>query len=316
MPPLMSERFEHALAFAAEAHRTQRRKGSGVPYVGHLLGVCSLVLEEGCDEDTAVAALLHDAVEDQSEHRPILEEIRESFGDRAARMVLACTDTDEHPKPPWRPRKEAYIRRLEVEPLDLLEVPLADKLFNARAIRRDLEQVGERLWCRFTVGRGEVLWYYRSVSNVFSRRLPTCPMSQELADVVQDLEPVVAENDTLHLWLDDDVVDRAAPAGWVQVTTAWEAIELLDTGRVVERSLDHDLGDDERFGRGVDVVDWLAEQQEVHERALWPRDGITIHSANPAGRDAMARAVENYAGRACTVHRELTSGGKPRLTFS
>jgi hypothetical protein len=120
----------------------------------------------------------------------------------------------------------------------------------------------------------------------------------------------------LRLWLDDDLIDRVAPQGWVHVTTAQEAIRLLDTGTVVELSLDHDLGDDERFGRGIDVVDWLAEQQEVHSRVLWPRDGITIHSANPSGRDAMVRAIENYAARTQKVSRSLTPSGKPRLTFS
>ena len=123
-------------------------------------------------------------------------------------------------------------------------------------------------------------------------------------------------DEEVRLWLDDHLVDRGAPKGWVHVTTAWEAIELLDRRRVVELSLDHDLGDDEHFGRGVDVVDWLAEQQEVHGRVLWPRDGITIHSANPSGRDAMVRAIEHYASRTVDVHRSLTPSGKPRLTFS
>ncbi len=93
----------------------------------------------------------------------------------------------------------------------------------------------------------------------------------------------------LRVWLDDDLEDRAAPEGWIHVATAWDAIELLKTGRVVELSLDHDLGDDEAHGRGTDVVDFIAEQQEVHRRVLWPRDGITIHSGNPYGRDAMRR---------------------------
>lgn len=123
-------------------------------------------------------------------------------------------------------------------------------------------------------------------------------------------------DDAIRLWLDDDLVDRAAPPGWTHVTTVKEATELLDTGRVVELSLDHDLGDDEGAGRGIHVVDWLAAQQEEHRRILWPRDGITIHSANPTGRDAMVRAIENYAGKAVEVRRSLTPGGKPRLTFS
>jgi hypothetical protein len=137
----------------------------------------------------------------------------------------------------------------------------------------------------------------------------------EPADVKERIARAFAD-DEVRLWLDDDLVDRAAPEGWTHVTTATEATDLLDTGRVVELSLDHDLGDDERFGRGIDVVDWLAAQQEEHGRILWPRDGITIHSANPSGRDTMIRAIENYAGKAVQVHRSLTPSGKPRLTFS
>lgn len=119
----------------------------------------------------------------------------------------------------------------------------------------------------------------------------------------------------VRLWLDDDLVDRRAPDGWVHATTVGEAIELLASGRVVELSLDHDLGGDEQYGRGIDVIDWLAEQQEVHGRLLWPRDGITLHTANAYGRDAMARAIENYAGRNTTVRRSVTGGGKVRLEF-
>jgi hypothetical protein len=120
----------------------------------------------------------------------------------------------------------------------------------------------------------------------------------------------------IRLWVDDDLVDRAAPPGWTQVTTVREATDLLTTGRVVELSLDHDLGDDDRAGRGIEVIDWLAEQQEAHGRILWPRDGITIHSANPSGRDAMGRSIERYAGKVLQVHRSLTPSGKPRFTFS
>lgn len=116
-------------------------------------------------------------------------------------------------------------------------------------------------------------------------------------------------------WLDDDLVDRAAPEGWVHVTTAHGAIDLLDRGRVVELSLDHDLGDDELYGRGVDVVDWLCAQQEEHDRILWPRV-ITIHSANSSGRDQMVRAIERYAGKVGRVEKSITPSGKPRLTFS
>jgi len=126
----------------------------------------------------------------------------------------------------------------------------------------------------------------------------------------------VAVDDELLVWLDDDLVDRRAPGRWTQVTTALEAIALLDTGRVVGLSLDHDLGDDERFGRGVDVVDWLAEQQEVHDRVLWPREGIELHTANAVGRATMARTIEHYAERRLRVRRRVTADGKLRLRFA
>ena len=120
----------------------------------------------------------------------------------------------------------------------------------------------------------------------------------------------------IRLWLDDDLVDRAAPEGWVHVTTAPEAVEMLVAARVVELSLDHDLGDDEVAGRGVDVVDFIAEQQETGGPILWPRDGITLHTANPAGREAMARTIRRYAPSHANLHETLTPSGHPRFTFA
>ncbi len=119
----------------------------------------------------------------------------------------------------------------------------------------------------------------------------------------------------IRVWLDDDLVDRAAPDGWTQVTTAREAMELLLTGNVVELSLDHDLGDDERFGRGVDVVDFIVIEQEVNRRDLWPRDGIGLHTANPAGRETMARTIRRYAEKAGLHVSESRAGGQPKFTF-
>jgi hypothetical protein len=119
----------------------------------------------------------------------------------------------------------------------------------------------------------------------------------------------------LRVWLDDLLDDRAAPPGWLHVTTAPAAISLIDRGHVIELSLDHDLGDDEAAGKGVHVIDYIAEQQVLAGRDLWPRDGITIHSANAAGRDQMARAIERYAAELHTVRRTITPSGKPRFTF-
>ena len=117
------------------------------------------------------------------------------------------------------------------------------------------------------------------------------------------------------VWLDDLLDDRAAPPGWIHVTTAHAAIALIDGERVVELSLDHDLGDDDIAGKGVHVVDHIAEQQVVGGRDLWPRDGITIHSANAAGRDQMARTIERYAGELHVVKRTISRTGKPRFGF-
>jgi len=119
----------------------------------------------------------------------------------------------------------------------------------------------------------------------------------------------------LRVWLDDDLIDRRAQEGWLHVQTAWEAIRLLERGRVVELSLDHDLGDDQRCGRGIDVVDFPAEQQIAHGRNLWPRDGIRIHSANPYGRDAMIRSIKAAAGRVMDVIETRSAASQPRLLF-
>jgi (p)ppGpp synthase/HD superfamily hydrolase len=152
MGNLLGEDFERALKFAAKTHRSQRRKGTKVPYIGHLLGVCSLVIEDGGDEHEAIAALLHDAAEDQG-GEATLHEIRRRFGDDVADIVLACSDTLVEPKPEWRKRKEDYLRHLEHQPVGVLRVSLADKLFNARAILRDYLVVGEELWGRDRLAR-------------------------------------------------------------------------------------------------------------------------------------------------------------------
>lgn len=181
----LGDRFTDALAFAARAHRRQRRKGSEVPYLGHLLGVCSLVIEEGGSEDEAIAALLHDAVEDQG-GEAMLQEIREQFGDAVADVVLACSDTTEEPKPPWRGRKEAYLAHLEEQPPAVLRISLADKLFNARAILRDFLEVGDEIWERFREGRDAQLWYYGELASAF-RRVSPGRMADELHATVERL---------------------------------------------------------------------------------------------------------------------------------
>lgn len=167
----LTERFDDALAYASRIHRLQRRKGSEIPYVSHLLGVAAIAIENGCDEDQAIAALLHDAVEDQGGQRR-LEDIRLRFGERVARIVGHCTDSDVEPKPPWRARKEAYIASLATKPAESLAVSIADKTHNASAINADLRAVGEAVWQRFTGGKEGSLWYYRALADSFARLLP------------------------------------------------------------------------------------------------------------------------------------------------
>lgn len=185
---LLSPRFEEALVFAARLHARQKRKGTGVPYVSHLLGVASLVLENGGDEDGAIAALLHDAVEDQG-GRPTLDEIRRRFGDRVAAIVLGCTDTDTVPKPPWRQRKEAYIAHVRHAPLEVRRVSAADKVHNARAILADLRQDGVAVWSRFTADRAGVLWYYRSLVTAF--------LETDVGFLAEELDRIVGEIERL-----------------------------------------------------------------------------------------------------------------------
>jgi (p)ppGpp synthase/HD superfamily hydrolase len=149
---LLTDRFRAALNLAFDLHRDQERKGSGVPYVAHVLGVASLVMEHGGDEDAAIAALLHDSVEDQG-GLETLTQIRTAFGDKVAEIVLSCSDSVSAPKPPWRERKEGYIAHLRQSPAEAQLVSACDKLYNLRAIVADYARAGEALWARFTGGR-------------------------------------------------------------------------------------------------------------------------------------------------------------------
>jgi GTP pyrophosphokinase len=180
---VLTERFERALVFAAHLHRDQRRKGSGVPYVSHLLGVCALTLEYGGAEDDAIAALLHDAIEDQGGAAARAEILLE-FGERVAEIVEGCTDTDQYPKPRWRTRKESYIAHLEQASASVRLVSACDKLHNARSLLMDYRVYGEALWDRFTGGREGTLWYYRAMVEA----LGSGPVVEELNRVVTELE--------------------------------------------------------------------------------------------------------------------------------
>jgi (p)ppGpp synthase/HD superfamily hydrolase len=178
-------RLSDAFAYAARIHAAQRRKGTDIPYISHLMAVAGLVLEHGGDEDPAIAALLHDAIEDcGAEHEA---EIASRFGPRVAAIVRDCTDADVQPKPPWRVRKEAYLAHLAQVPRDSLLVSAADKLHNARAIVADLRTHGPAMMSRFNGGLDGTLWYYRSLADAFARLLPGA-LARDLALAVDEME--------------------------------------------------------------------------------------------------------------------------------
>jgi (p)ppGpp synthase/HD superfamily hydrolase len=182
---ILTQRYEDALLYATRLHTNQLRKGSSIPYLTHLLSVSALVLENGGDEDQAIAALLHDAVEDQGGIKT-LNEIKEKFGNRVAYIVEGCSDSFETPKPPWRKRKEAYIEHLQSADEDILLVSMADKLHNARSILSDLKSNGKDIWKRFTGGRNGTLWYYRSLDKILGLRYPS-RMQIEFSDIVKKI---------------------------------------------------------------------------------------------------------------------------------
>lgn len=175
--PVLSHRLTAAVALAVELHARQARKGTAIPYLGHLLGVCGLVLDAGGTEDEAIAAILHDSVEDQG-GEPTLLRIQAAFGPDVASIVLQCSDTDVTPKPAWRKRKEDYIAGLGVAPVPVLRVSAADKLNNLRAIVRDYREIGDELWERFNAG-ADPRWYYGALLEVFEARLDE-PLVREL----------------------------------------------------------------------------------------------------------------------------------------
>jgi len=182
----LGARFLRAFRFAAEKHAGQTRKASTIPYIAHLMGVASLVLEYGGDEDMAIAALLHDVVEDCG-GAPMLKEVRRRFGTRVAAMVDGCTDSYDNPKPQWRERKESYIQHLRSADAATRLVSAADKLNNVRSILSDRREVGEAVWERFKGGREGTLWYYRSLLEEFARGKPS-RLVREFELAVRELE--------------------------------------------------------------------------------------------------------------------------------
>jgi (p)ppGpp synthase/HD superfamily hydrolase len=192
---MLSPTFTEALAYAAQLHAWQQRKGLGQePYMAHLLAVAGLVLQHGGDEEQAIAALLHDSLEDAGQHfgtARLREHIARRFGEPVLALVLACTDTETFPKPPWRERKQQHLAHvMELEPRAKLIIA-ADKLHNARAVRADMVLEGEAVFARFGGGRDGTLWYYRAMLEAIRDSLPPA-LLWEFEQAVQALETAVA----------------------------------------------------------------------------------------------------------------------------
>jgi (p)ppGpp synthase/HD superfamily hydrolase len=184
----LGARLQRAFDFAAHQHAGQTRKTTTIPYIAHLMGVASLVLEAGGDEDLAIAALLHDVVEDCG-GAPMLNQVRRRFGARVAKIVDGCTDAYVIPKPPWHDRKVSYINRLKKENADTRLVSAADKLNNVRSILSDYRVIGESVWSRFNGGREGTLWYYRTLRDEFLR--------SKLNRITRDFDLAVRELESL-----------------------------------------------------------------------------------------------------------------------
>lgn len=195
MDPWLGAPFEEALGYALRVHGGQTRKGTAIPYMAHLLGVASLVLEDGGSEDEATAGLLHDAVEDQGGAER-LEDIRRRFGDRVADIVSACSETLEQPKPPWLTRKQRYLDHLRALTDEAkLRVSLADKLHNARSLLADHRVEGDELFVRFNAPKEQQRWYYGQLVEIFTASPLKSGMIDSLAAAVAELFASTGELD-------------------------------------------------------------------------------------------------------------------------
>ncbi|MBA2435506.1 MAG: HD domain-containing protein [Chthoniobacterales bacterium] len=186
----LSPKFTEALVYATDVHGGQLRKKTKIPYIGHLLGVTAIAMEYGANETEAIAALLHDAVEDRGGPQRQCE-IEEKFGQAVSEIVAGCTDTDQTPKPPWRERKEKYIAHLASASASTRLVSASDKLHNAQAILHNLREEGDELWTRFKGGKDGTLWYYRSLVAAF-RKHGASALIDELDRVVTKIEELAA----------------------------------------------------------------------------------------------------------------------------
>ena len=307
-PPPLGERFLAAVSLAEQVHGHERRTGTEIPYLAHLLVVTGLVIEDGGDEDQAIAAMLHDAVEDGG-GRAMLERIAGSFGPRVATIVEGCSDSvDIDPTESWIERKRRYLAHLPTVSDDaILRVALADKVHNARSIVRDYRDEGHALWERFTQKTArDQLWYYDGLLAFFERRRPG-PLTQDLRRAVAELAWLVARDDAqraqaVRIWLDPDLHDGQAPEGWIQARTPDEAIQLLDAYDVIALST----------GGQSDpstITDWLIEQAETAGRDRWPHEQISLHG-NPseAAVEQLDRAVAHHSQLRRSGPHQSTSG--------
>lgn len=176
----LTERFQEALRFANEVHASQLRKRGGVPFIAHLMGVCSIVLEYGGDEDEAIAALLHDAPEDQG-GEPMLEEIRAKFGNRVAEIVNEATEPLHLGKTAWPLRKQAYIDSIAHRSESGCLVTLADKMHNVQSILTCIESDGDEVWNSFSASKQDSIGFYAGVARAFAKRCEEYPRLQLMA---------------------------------------------------------------------------------------------------------------------------------------
>jgi (p)ppGpp synthase/HD superfamily hydrolase len=192
--PNVSTRLFDAMELAFRLHGRDVRKSTDIPVMTHLLSVCGLVLHDGGDEDEAIGALLHDAIEDKPEQIGI-SDIREQFGERVVAIVEISSDTPPGhkggPKPPWRDRKEAYLEHVKRSDPSLLRVTVADKVDNVRAILADYGRVGESLWSRFNAGKEDQLWYYQAAASAYRSAGFETDLLLELEELVGGLKLVV-----------------------------------------------------------------------------------------------------------------------------
>jgi (p)ppGpp synthase/HD superfamily hydrolase len=190
--PVLSSSFIVALEYAAIVHNGQPKKKTSIPYISHLLAVCALVLENGGKEKVAIAALLHDTLEDHPK-KVSRKELRRIFGDKVGAIVEGCTDTPANyrggkKKSSWRERKTKYIKRLRHESPAVCLVALADKLHNVRAILADYKEIGDKLWPRFNAGKKKQLWFFGELVKVFQKKRVPTRMLREFEQVVAELE--------------------------------------------------------------------------------------------------------------------------------